>query len=244
MSQVARSISEHLVMISWLKKAAGHSPFQYGAYLNAARIINTMDVNDDFDWITISGVGSAIDKEIREFLKMGHHTTAWLKYKSEVMEDYIPRWYLEEKILEIESRLSGYGRLEFCGSYRRQCPYSRDLDVITTIPMAIVQERLADIAEIKYGADKRIRLVLKKCGYGLEIDFKLTTDESWSYSLLHYTGSMASNIRLRGVAKYKGLQLNEYGLFNRETNESVGVASTEEEIFRQLGEVYVEPMFR
>ena len=48
---------------------------------------------------------------------------------------------------------------------------------------------------------------------------------------------------MRSAAKRKGLKLNEYGLFDRDTNEYLGGA-TEEEIYDLLGRTYKPPEMR
>ena len=48
---------------------------------------------------------------------------------------------------------------------------------------------------------------------------------------------------MRKIAIKKGFKLNEYGLFDRKTNEKVA-GETEEEIYRQLGLPYIPPELR
>jgi DNA polymerase (family 10) len=62
---------------------------------------------------------------------------------------------------------------------------------------------------------------------------------------MHFTGSKVENIRLRKIAKEKGMTLSEYGLVESATGSGEVVASkTEQEIYAALGEQYKEPWQR
>jgi len=67
----------------------------------------------------------------------------------------------------------------------------------------------------------------------MHVDIKFIHEESWGAGLLHHTGPYGFNIKLRAIAKKKGMILNEYGLFTRETRELVA-QKTEEEILNSL----------
>ena len=74
----------------------------------------------------------------------------------------------------------------------------------------------------------------------MQVDVNLTTEESWGASILMWTGTKELNVKMRAVAKEKGLKLNQYGLFRR--SDGVKVAGRdEEEVFEVLGLKYLEP---
>ena len=67
--------------------------------------------------------------------------------------------------------------------------------------------------------------------------------ESYGAALQYFTGSKEHNVKLRTICVKEGYKLNEYGLFNRETDELVA-AESEEEIYRKLGMAWIPPELR
>ena len=72
---------------------------------------------------------------------------------------------------------------------------------------------------------------------GRQIDFRIVTKNHYGALLLHATGPMNWNIKLRKIAISKNMILNEYGLFKRDTRELV--ADTEEDIIIELMGCYI-----
>jgi len=75
--------------------------------------------------------------------------------------------------------------------------------------------------------------------------------KSWGAAICYFTGSKAHNIRLRGVAKSRGILVNEYGFFkgpnasggNMVEEERIG-GRFEVELYDILGMKYVDPKER
>lgn len=72
---------------------------------------------------------------------------------------------------------------------------------------------------------------------GRQIDFRIVTKNHYGALLLHATGPMNWNIKLRKIAISKNMILNEYGLFKRDSRELV--ADTEENIVYELMGCYI-----
>jgi DNA polymerase (family 10) len=72
-------------------------------------------------------------------------------------------------------------------------------------------------------------------------DLRVVSEAEFPYALLYFTGSKEHNTELRGIAKDKGLKLNEYGLYK---GEKLIKCKTEEEIFEALGLKYIPPEMR
>ena len=77
----------------------------------------------------------------------------------------------------------------------------------------------------------------------LQVDLRVVKKESYGAALQYFTGSKEHNVSMRSLAIKKGYKLNEYGLFDKETEEYV-VGETEEEIYHKLGLEYIEPELR
>ena len=54
-----------------------------------------------------------------------------------------------------------------------------------------------------------------RLGNGLQIDLRIVDAETFGAALVYFTGSKAHNVVLRGMAKDRGLKINEYGVFHR-----------------------------
>jgi len=151
----------------------------------------------------------------------------------------IPRVQVEPLIRLVLSRLSpAIEQAEVVGSYRREKPDVKDVDIlIIGDPKQALQiaEQFAD--DIVMSGDFIIRFHHRDVLF----DLTFTNKKEWGACLLYRTGSKQFNIKTRAVAKKKGLRLNEHGLFE---GEKCLASETEEEILRELGFVWVEPRDR
>jgi DNA polymerase (family 10) len=76
---------------------------------------------------------------------------------------------------------------------------------------------------------------------GIQIDLRVVEEDSYGAALQYFTGSKAHNIHLRGIAKAKGIKINEYGVFKGE--KKIG-GKEEEDVYRVLGMDWIEPELR
>jgi DNA polymerase (family 10) len=76
---------------------------------------------------------------------------------------------------------------------------------------------------------------------GVDADLRVVSVAEYPSALMYFTGSKEHNVRLRGIAKRKGLKLNEYGLFDGDRPLAVG---SEEDVYRELGLAYIPPELR
>jgi DNA polymerase (family 10) len=136
---------------------------------------------------------------------------------------------------------------EFCekydiaGSIRQGKEMVGDVDIVI-IPKTPVDEFIAKIKEtieFEYGGTKKLFGMFM----GRPVNIFITNEDSYGACLYQSTGPALYNVHKRRLAKSKGFKLNEYGLFNRETNEKVA-GHTEESIFEALGWSYKAPTER
>lgn len=139
-----------------------------------------------------------------------------------------------EKIINpIVKSLKKYGNVEICGSFRRNKDTIGDIDLLGDSSDMI--NRLRKYGDTISSGDIN-GFIIKD---GVDIDIKIVPKESWGTGLMMWTGSKEENIRLRGIAKGKGLKLNEYGLWKN--NKNIARNKTEEQIYKLLGERYKKP---
>ena len=105
-------------------------------------------------------------------------------------------------------------QIEAAGSYRRGKETIGDLDfLVVADDAAAVMDHLAAyaaVAETLARGDKKMSVRLTS---GLQVDLRVVAAGSFGAALQYFTGSKQHNIVLRGLAKDRGLKINEYGVF-------------------------------
>jgi len=134
------------------------------------------------------------------------------------------------------------GKLEIAGSYRRGKETVGDLDVLVVAPDAAeAMDRFAaypGLAEVLARGETKMSIRLHS---RLQVDLRVVPAESFGAALQYFTGSKAHNVVLRGMAKDRGLKLNEYGVF-RDDERIAG--RTEEEVYAAVGLPWIPPELR
>lgn len=130
------------------------------------------------------------------------------------------------------------------GSYRRDTPFSRDIDILWH-----EYKNPFDLSEFDFhvyskGPDKLSGIYTTKKGKSVKIDIWLVSQKEYVGSMkLYSTGSKMFNIRQRMHAKKLGYKLNQEGLFDIKTNKRIN-ANTEKDIFKILKMDYKNPKDR
>ena len=144
---------------------------------------------------------------------------------------------------KVEKLVAPYvDRVEVCGSYRRGSPRPGDLDVIIipkkgiTLPDMV---KAINPSAVNWIGEKKTQVIID----GRKVDFRVSSPKGWGAALLYFTGPAGYNIGMRVRAKKMGMKLNEYGIFDRNTNAYLGGA-TEDEIYTVLGKTPKLPAMR
>ncbi|HRX82637.1 MAG TPA: DNA polymerase/3'-5' exonuclease PolX, partial [Pirellulaceae bacterium] len=140
------------------------------------------------------------------------------------------------EIRELLGTCSSIEQLEFAGSYRRGKETVGDLDVlVVSQDVSEVMQRLgeySDLAEVIGRGDTKMSIRTHK---GLQIDLRVVPAESFGAALQYFTGSKDHNVAIRGLAKQRGLKINEYGVYRIDGDQEVYVAgATEEAVYATL----------
>lgn len=130
----------------------------------------------------------------------------------------------------------GIEQLEFTGSYRRGKETVGDLDILVVSKKPDkVMDRLAEfpgMEEVLARGDTKMSIRIYT---GLQIDLRVVPAESFGAAFQYFTGSKEHNVILRGLAKDKGLKINEYGVFRIDGEKETRVAgTTEKEVYGTL----------
>lgn len=150
---------------------------------------------------------------------------------------------LGESLLDFVRSHPATERVEVAGSLRRRKETVGDLDIVaaSTDPHALA-EAFAEaefVGEVVAHGDTKVSI---KTGE-IDVDLRIVAPEAFGSLLHHFTGSQAHNVVLRERAVKVGVSISEYGLAESGTKDYKPVAS-EEELFEELGLVYIPPELR
>lgn len=145
---------------------------------------------------------------------------------------------LQKKLKDLPST----GQVVIAGSFRRRKATVGDLDIVAASqsPDELVGAFISQ-PEISHIYSQGEGKVLARLKIGLDVDLRVARPESFGALLLAFTGSKDHEVALRKLAQRQGYKLNEYGLFKG--NKRLA-ASTEKEIYENLGLAYIEPELR
>jgi len=142
---------------------------------------------------------------------------------------------LFEKIVLENNLDSKTNKILLCGSARRGKKQSGDLDIVFIDRDESTKQWLSET----FGYKKNGKPQTTGLVDGVQIEFYEATPETWGSSVLMWTGSVWTNIRLRKKAVKSGWKLSQHGLFDGDVN--LAANKTEEEIFSLLETSYKEP---
>lgn len=131
---------------------------------------------------------------------------------------------------------------ELCGSLRRKKEIVRDIDLLVSgTDWQAISEMFKSMPQVEdviaEGPTKTSCRLLS----GIEADLRVVNPESFPTAFVYFTGSKEHNVKLRGIAKKKGLKLNEYGLFEEER---ALTCTDEASVYERLGLSFIPPELR
>ena len=147
-----------------------------------------------------------------------------------------------KQIVETLREKTGSRKIEWAGSLRRMRENIGDIDILATgpNPEKIVHTftHLPEVKEILASGETKASVIVER---GIQIDLRVVEEDSYGAALQYFTGSKGHNIHLRGIAKARGIKINEYGVFKGE--KKIG-GKEEKDVYRVLGMDWIEPELR
>ncbi len=157
-----------------------------------------------------------------------------------LLADALP---LAEKIAAWLGAQPGVERAAVAGSIRRRKETVKDIDVVVAAPEpAAAMELVPALPGVEAVLGQGPTKTSVKLTNGMNMDVRAVKPEEFAAALHHFTGSKEHHVGLRGLAKDKGLKINEYGI-ETTAGERLTLAD-EEAIYRALGLAYIEPELR
>jgi DNA polymerase (family 10) len=149
---------------------------------------------------------------------------------------------LAKRIVETLREKTGSKKIEWAGSLRRMRENIGDIDILAT---GLNHEKiihafthLPEVKEVLASGETKASVIVEG---GVQIDIRVVEEDSYGAALQYFTGSKGHNIHLRGIAKAKGIKINEYGVFKGERK--IG-GKEEKDIYKILGMDWIEPELR
>jgi DNA polymerase (family 10) len=134
--------------------------------------------------------------------------------------------------------------VEVAGSARRRRETVGDIDLLVASkePEEVVERfvSMPPVIRVLSEGVTKSTVVLEK---NLQVDLRVIPPEDYGAALQYFTGSKDHNVKLRTISVKMGYKLNEYGLFDRKTDERVA-GEIEEGIYRALGMSWMAPELR
>ena len=141
---------------------------------------------------------------------------------------------------------SAVERIEFAGSYRRGKETVGDLDIlVTSTEVAEVMDHFGEFEDITSTIVRGDTKMAVRLDREFQVDLRVVPEESFGAALQYFTGSKAHNVRVRGLAKQKGLKINEWGVYKVDGEKEELIAGKDEtEVYKTIGLPYFEPEIR
>jgi DNA polymerase (family 10) len=147
-----------------------------------------------------------------------------------------------KRIVETLRERTGSKKIELAGSLRRMKENIGDIDILATgkdlKKVVHAFTHLPEVKELLASGETKASVIVEG---GLQVDLRVVEEGSYGAALQYFTGSKAHNIHLRGIAKAKGIKINEYGVFKGE--KKIG-GKEEKDVYKALGMVWIEPELR
>ncbi len=153
-------------------------------------------------------------------------------------------YFYAKDIIDYLISTGGYRLISVAGSLRRMRETIGDVDILvgSDEPGKVMDAFTSNpkVSEVLAKGETKSSIRLKD---GIQVDIRVVATESYGAALQYFTGSKEHNIALRSYAIDKGLKINEYGVFKKDTDERIA-SKTEEEVYASLGMETMPPEIR
>lgn len=150
-----------------------------------------------------------------------------------------------EEIIVYLKKAPQIGRLSPAGSLRRMKETVGDIDILATGKNKdkIIQyfTQFPGVNHVLAAGETKGSVMISTERGERQVDLRIVDESEYGAALQYFTGSKAHNIKLRGMARSKGLKISEYGVF-RGQKKIAGF--DEKEVYKVLGLPLILPELR
>ena len=188
---------------------------------------------------TLPGMGSKSEADILKAIDEYAHFSSDRFLIDEAMQEAV-------RIIQYMKECKDIKKIEYAGSLRRCQDTIGDIDILVTVKDPVKSQKVIMDRFVKYPevlsiiAEGETKSSVALRG-GMDVDLRVIDDESFGAAMHYFTGNKNHNIRIRDLAKRKGLKVSEYGIFKGE--KMIG-GKEEKEIFEAVGLPFIAPEMR
>lgn len=152
---------------------------------------------------------------------------------------------ISDEIVKYLKKSRRVGQVEPSGSLRRMRETVGDIDILATgrDGAKIIEyfTRFPGVSRVLVAGDTKGSVIVGTGAEARQVDLRIVSESSFGAALQYFTGSKAHNIKLRSMARERGLKISEYGVFK---GDKPIAGRTEEEVYRTLDLPYIPPELR
>jgi DNA polymerase (family 10) len=153
------------------------------------------------------------------------------------------------QIVEMLRETRGVVAVQPAGSLRRMKETVGDIDILAAGKAGVKGEEIIKsfvnmqgVTQVLAAGGTKGSVRLEEGFHeGLQVDLRVVEAGSFGSALQYFTGSKEHNVRLREIAKKKGMKISEYGIFKGDRK--LG-GRKEEDIYKALGMEWIPPEMR
>jgi len=131
------------------------------------------------------------------------------------------------------------------GSLRRMKETIGDIDILVSGKNGkkIVDYfiKMPNVIQVLASGETKGSVILKTETSAVQVDIRIVEEKSFGAALQYFTGSKEHNVKIRSLAKEKGLKVSEYGVYK---NSKPIAGKTEEQVYKVLGLAWFPPEIR
>jgi len=150
-----------------------------------------------------------------------------------------------DDVIAYLEKAPGISRVSAAGSLRRMKETVGDIDILACGKNGaeIIRYFVRNPNAVRVLAEGETKgsIVVRAADTERQVDLRIVKPAEYGAALLYFTGSKAHNIKLRGLAKDRGLKISEYGVFRGSKRLA---ARDEEDCYRVLGMPWIPPEMR
>jgi DNA polymerase (family 10) len=153
--------------------------------------------------------------------------------------------FVADEVIAYLSKAPGISRVSAAGSLRRMKETVGDIDILACgrdgAKIIGTFVRGPGTLRVLTEGDTKGSIIIRAGAIERQVDLRIVDEKEYGAALLYFTGSKAHNIKLRGLAKGRGLKISEYGVF-RGAKRLTG--REEEDCYRVLDMPWIPPEMR
>lgn len=191
------------------------------------------------------------DGSLAELYRLGEKKVENIRKGIEIYEqaqERIPIYEAMNIVEEVMAYLKDSpltGRLSPAGSLRRMRETVGDIDILATGKKGsqIIQHftRFPGVSRVLAAGETKGSVMISTKKGERQVDLRIVDESEYGAALQYFTGSKAHNIKLRSLARSKGLKISEYGVFRK--NKKIA-GFDEKEVYETLGLPLIIPELR